>query len=134
MTRTEQAVRKASAIRPRAEGEVTSFRVIARCDLGRGPCEIRFSLETDLEGRVPVRYMRWSPAEGAMVPKDEDTLTPALDAIPYLVWCVKHRSMLHGRRVRVTLTNGPCGPDCREATGSTCRCSCGGANHGEDAA
>ena len=32
--------------------------------------------------------------------------------------------------VKGTWSPEPCGPECREATGDKCRCSCRGANHG----
>ena len=79
-------------------------------------------------GCVPVL---WSPRMG--VPPVWDR-APIKEAVGYIAWCLEHRQPLsNGKAIRVTITDGPCGADCRLATGSACRCSCGGLNHGMDA-
>lgn len=35
--------------------------------------------------------------------------------------------------IAVTHSDGPCGDKCLEAEGATCKCSCGGRNHGAEA-
>jgi hypothetical protein len=41
--------------------------------------------------------------------------------------CSRRLSM---RRVEGTITGDACDDLCRKATGATCRCACGGSNHG----
>lgn len=43
--------------------------------------------------------------------------------------CPRHRST-RWAKVRGRVNASPCGPSCLNALGTTCACSCGGANHG----
>lgn len=42
-----------------------------------------------------------------------------------------HHVRIAWRGVKATLNTMDCGPQCWDATGADCKCSCGGARHGE---
>lgn len=44
--------------------------------------------------------------------------------------CSEHCSAIEWSKVRGTKTQKECGPLCWEATGSNCKCSCAGVDHG----
>lgn len=60
------------------------------------------------------------------------------EAIPYLAECdgieagTPH-GLLYGKPLKVYRTEAPCDDRCTHATSGTCRCSCGGINHGIEA-
>jgi len=115
--------------------------VFARCR----ECDRRVRLVLDAtDGCVPVEY-----ADGSV------RMTPIKDAIPCLVWCVGttvvyarrggvfadgSRSQrvphgpMRGKPIKSRFVDRPCDRRCTHATGDTCLCSCGGLNHGADAA
>lgn len=45
--------------------------------------------------------------------------------------CASHKLVIRWSNVKSQITNQECGRVCREATSEDCKCSCGGANHGE---
>lgn len=49
------------------------------------------------------------------------------------VFCAEHRCSLAFGKVKGMTTGDPCGPRCWNATTATCKCSCGGAEHGSTA-
>ena len=45
--------------------------------------------------------------------------------------CPEHRTVMRGKAIEGVLDESiKCGPKCTEAAGHSCRCACGGANHG----
>lgn len=114
--------------------------VFARCR----SCEnrVRLILETSDDGYLPMSFgarEEWMPAD---------------KAVGYFVWCAKtdtvrprrggvyadgsttqqvpHGPMV-GRRVKARYSDVPCDDRCTHATGASCKCSCGGVNHGCEA-
>ena len=47
-----------------------------------------------------------------------------------LPMCIKHQTFLRFKGLKVTHTTSACDSICSNATGSICKCSCGGTNHG----
>lgn len=47
-----------------------------------------------------------------------------------LPMCIKHQTFLRFKGLKVTHTTSACDSICSNATGSICKCSCGGSNHG----
>ena len=97
-----------------------------RCNQGRGPC--RANIEVPDGATVTVLAYPHSGNTQAV----ECHLSPK-QALPYLVWCLDHRSPFSGRPLRLFPSTDPCGDACRSATGTDCRCTCRGQNHGIDA-
>lgn len=100
--------------------------VIAKCKFG---CRVPVNVETDAAGMVAIVYNDIR----TMQPETFARPTELLQAIPHLVWCRAHGQPMQGKRLRVTRSDEPCSDVCRMATGATCKCSCGGLNHGMDA-
>ena len=111
--------------------------VFAKCRRG---CRARLVVRGVVNGEVPVLYARplregedasaLVPSAPGMVYEDAPRMTPVCDAVPYLAWCVAHRSPLQGRPIRTFRSEQDCSDECEVATGSSCRCRCGGLNHG----
>ncbi len=100
--------------------------VFGKCRYG---CRVRMVLNRIGEyGDVAVAYAVAGNDEAA----DWRTL-PVEQSIPYLAWCVKHHEPLRGKLLKTRFSDQPCDDACTHATGGSCRCSCGGANHGIEA-
>lgn len=124
----------------------------ARCCNGRGPCRInfQFGLESLIGADITVplacgianceRHQHIG-----VVPDPADYIkvygqrfsyegpVPAKQAAGYMVYCLEHKSMMHFKPLKARFSDDPCSPECREATGGSCKCKCGGMNHGVDA-
>lgn len=98
----------------------------------KGPCVERFHVEVDGDGLALAYYRRFE--NGVEVQDPPPMRAPVEDAVRTLARCRAHQAYFQGKPIRATLGGDPCGPACREATGAECKCSCGGYNHGVDAA
>jgi hypothetical protein len=83
--------------------------------------------------------LRWSNWASGVEMKPDPTLSVggcvmAYDVLPACPFCglesAPNQRWGRSSEVKGTWSPGPCGPDCHEATGSKCKCSCRGANHG----
>lgn len=120
----------------------------ARCCNGRGPCRINFRFKLGADAIVPLACTnanceRHSHIGAVPDPADYsrhygqrfsyEGPIPAKQAAGYMVWCLEHKSMMHFKPLNARSSDDPCGPACRMAEGGSCKCSCGGMNHGVDA-
>jgi hypothetical protein len=116
----------------------------ARCGNGRGPCRINFVFPEGTE-EIPIRYACYlancksdHEHEGTFTDHygEHGIYTGAIhykDAAPRLVWCLAHKQMMEFRKLRTARSSDACSADCTHAEGDSCKCSCGGLNHGIEA-
>lgn len=104
----------------------------ARCGKRRqGPCCINFEFPDGTE-TIPIQYLRHTGKDE----QGEDQYEvywgeiDVKEAGPRLVSCLAHKQMMRFKALKTSRSGEPCGEECRTATGSSCKCSCGGINHG----
>ena len=97
--------------------------VVARCKWG---CRVALLLPPV----VAVAYNDARAADPWAAPPLPPVPVQALDAVPALVWCVAHHVPMTGKLLRVLRSTHDCSDVCKRATSDTCRCRCGGVNHG----
>lgn len=86
----------------------------------------RMIFREDAPGMTMIPYVAWIGDVAQPAPK----LGNVEDAVPISAWCVRHRDPLTAKAIRVVYSDTPCERACETATGSDCKCSCGGVAHG----
>ena len=103
-------------------------------------CRRMVPMYVDRGDGQPLRRHPWSATDPRSEQADPSlemgACVMADEALPVCPFCGYAGEGPHGQRwgesakIRARLGPGPCGIDCWEATGTDCKCSCGGRNHG----